>query len=84
MGVPETRDNQDQDANPQSGTSSLFHSPESGLEGHGHSLQLQNQGREPKFELWVYQKPLTIFKSRLRCQIPTRNLQLPSNPQMRI
>ena len=39
--------NQDQDAKPQSETSSIHQSPESGLKGHGCSLHLQNQEREP-------------------------------------
>merc|ERR1711954_371666 len=54
--------NQDQDAKPQSGTSSVLQSPKSGLEGHGCSLQLQNKDREPKFGIWVYQRPVTIPK----------------------
>ena len=37
--------NQDQDAKPQSGTSSILQSPKWGLEGHGCSLHLQNQDR---------------------------------------
>merc|ERR1712082_309080 len=40
--------NQDQDAKPQLGTSSVFQSPKSGLKKHGCSLHLQNQAREPK------------------------------------
>ena len=38
----------DQGAKPQSGTSSILQSPKSGLKGHGCSLHIQNQGREPK------------------------------------
>ena len=34
---------QDQDAKPQSGTSSILQSPKSGLKGHGCSLHLQNK-----------------------------------------
>ena len=45
--------NQDQDSKPQSGTSSILQSPKSGLKGHGCSLHLQNQDREPKFGIWV-------------------------------
>ena len=41
--------NQDQDAKPQSGTSSILQSPKGGLKGHGCSLHLQNQDREPIF-----------------------------------
>ena len=75
--------NQYQDAKPQSGTPSVLQSPKSGLKGHGCSLHLQNQDREPKFGSWVYQRPVTIFKSRSRCQTPVRNLQRPPKPQMR-
>ena len=46
--------NQDQDAKPQSGTSRPHQSPISGLEGHGCSLQLQNQDREPNLGTWLY------------------------------
>ena len=67
--------NQYQDAKPQSGTSSVLQSPKWGLKGHGCSLHLQNQDREPKFGSWVYQRPLTISKSISRCQTPVRNLQ---------
>ena len=38
--------NQDQDTKPQSGISSIIQSPKSELEGHGCSLNLQNQDRE--------------------------------------
>ena len=75
--------NQYQDAKPQSGTSSVLQSPKRGLKGHGCSLHLQNQDREPKFGSWVYQRPVTISKSRLRCQTPVRNLRPPKKPQMR-
>ena len=34
----------------------------------GRSLQLQNQDWKPKFRTWVYQRPVTISKSRARCQ----------------
>merc|ERR1712025_1425725 len=75
--------NQYQDAKPQSGTSSVLQSPRSGLKGHGCSLHLQSQDREPKFGSWVYQRPVTISKSRSRCQTPVTNLQRPPKPQMR-
>ena len=42
--------NQDQDAILQSGTLNIFQRHKSGLKGHGCSLQLQNQDREPKFK----------------------------------
>ena len=46
--------NEDKDAKTQSGTSSVLQSPKWGLKGHGCSLHLQNQDREPKFGSWVY------------------------------
>merc|ERR1712114_60457 len=45
--------NQYQDAKPQSGTSRVLQSSKSGLKGHGCSLHLQNQDKEPKFGIWV-------------------------------
>ena len=74
--------NQDQDAKPQSGTSSILQSPKWGLKGHGCSLHLQNQDREPKFGSWVCQRPVIIFKSTSGCQTPVLNLQHPPKPQM--
>ena len=41
--------NQDQDAKPQSGTSSPNQSPKSGLKVHGCSLHHPNQDRDKKF-----------------------------------
>ena len=73
-----------QDAKPQSGTSSVLQSPRSGLKGHGCSLHLQNQDREPKFGIWVYQRPVTISKSISGCQTQVRNLQRPPKSQMRL
>ena len=75
--------NQYQDANPQSGTSSVLQSPKSGLKGHGCSLNLQNQDREYKFGSWVYQRPVTISKSRSRCETIVRNLHHPPKPQIK-
>ena len=40
----------------------------SGFQGHGWSVHLQNQDIEPKFGSCVYQRPVTISKSRSRCQ----------------
>ena len=74
---------QEQDAIPQSGTSSILQSHKSGLIGHGCSLHLQNQDRQPKFRSWMYQKPLTISKARLRFQTLVRNLQRPQKLQIR-
>merc|ERR1711954_229275 len=74
--------NQYQDAKPRSGTSSVLQSPKWGLEGHGWSLHLQNQDREPKFGSRVYHRPVTISKSISGRQTPIRNLQCPSKPHM--
>ena len=41
---------QGQDDKPQSGTSSILQSPKSGVKGHGCSLHLQNQDRDPNLE----------------------------------
>ena len=75
--------NQDHYAKPQSGIFSILQSPKWGLKGHWCSLHLQNQNREPKFRPWQYQRPVTISKSRSRCQTPVRNLQPPLKPQIR-
>ena len=55
--------NEDEDAKPQSGTSSILQSLKSGLKGHGCPLHLQYQDREPKLGTWVYQRSVTISKS---------------------
>ena len=75
--------NEDQDAKPQSRTSRILQSPKQGLKGHGCSLHLQNQDRGPKFKSWLYQKPVTLSKSRSRCQTPVMNFQHPPKPKMR-
>ena len=54
--------NQDRDAKPQSETSSDLQSPKSGLKGLVGSLHLQNQNREAKTLILVYQRPVTISK----------------------
>ena len=46
---------QDQEAKPHSGTLSVLQSPKRGLKGHGCSLHLQIQVREPKIRSWMYQ-----------------------------
>merc|ERR1711954_511048 len=68
---------------PMSGTSIILQSLKSGLKGHVCSLHLQNEEREPKFGIWVYQRLVTMSKSRSRCQTPVRNLQHPPKPQIR-
>ena len=75
--------NQVQNAKPKSGTFSSLQSPKWWLKGHGCSLHLQNQDREPKFGSLVYQRPLTIYKSKSKCQTQVINLQRPPKPQMR-
>ena len=75
--------NQDKDAKPQSGTSSILQSPKWGLKGHGCSLHLQNQDREPIFGSCVCQRPVIISKSRSRWQTPVRTIQHPPKPQNR-
>merc|ERR1712081_127224 len=57
--------------------------PNEDFKGHGCSLHPQNQEREPKFGSWVYQRAVTISKSRSRIQTPVRNLQRPPKPQKR-
>ena len=47
------------------------------LKGHGCSLHLQNEDREPICRIWVYQRPVTSSRSWLRCQTPGSNLQHP-------
>ena len=74
---------QDQDAKPLSGTPSILKNPKSGLLGHVCSLHLQNHDREPNFGTWVYQRLVTMSKSKSRCQTPIRNLHHPPKPQMR-
>ena len=39
--------------------------------------------KKPKFETRLYERPMTISKSRSRCKTPVRNLQHPQKPQMR-
>ena len=76
--------NEDLDAKPKSGTSSILQSAKWVLKGHRCSLQLQNQDRETKFRSWVYQRPVTISNSRSRCETPIRNLHSPPKPQIRL
>merc|ERR1711954_155316 len=67
----------DQDAKPQSGTSSIFQSPKSGIEVHGCSSHLKKQDREPKLRIWLNQRPVTISKSISGCKTTVRNIQRP-------
>ena len=66
--VLELNSNHNQDLQPQSQTPSITQNPKSGLKGHGGSLHIQNKDREPKFGTLVYQRPVTISKSRSRCK----------------
>ena len=59
--------NQDQDDRPQSWTSIILQSSNWGLKGQGCSFHLQNWDREQKFWSWVYQRQVTISKSRSIC-----------------
>ena len=72
-----TYPNRYQDAKPQAETSSICQSPKWGLKEHECSLHLQNQGMEPLFGSWVYQKPVSISKSRSWYQTPISNLKYP-------
>ena len=80
---PWTYLNQDQDAKPQSGVSGVLQRSKSGLRGHRCSLHLQNTDREQKFWTWLYERQVTISKSRSKCQTPVRNLQHPSKTRIR-
>ena len=75
--------NQDQDAKPQSGISSVLQSSKLGLKGHGCPLPLQNQDREQRFGSYIYQRPGTISKSRSWCQTPVMNLEPHPKSQIR-
>ena len=59
--------NQDQDAKPKSGASSVLQNLKSWLRG------------QPKFGIWVYQRPVPISQSRSRCETD----QEPLKPQIK-
>merc|ERR1711954_8917 len=46
--------------------------PKSGLKGHGCSLHLQNQDREPKFGICVYQRPVDHIQINIRIPNPSQ------------
>ena len=75
--------NKNQDAKPQSGNFSILQSSKWEFKEHGCSLHQQNQNEQPKFGSLVYHTPVTISKSRLRCQTPVKNLQHLPKPQMK-
>ena len=58
--------------------------PKSRFKEHGWSFNHQNQDSEPKFEKFVYQRTVTIFRAGLRCQILVRNIQCPAKHQLRL
>ena len=74
---------QDQDAKPQSGTSSILQSTKWDLKEYRCALHLQNQVRGQKFGSWMYQRQVTISKSKSRCQTQVSILKRPPKPQMR-
>ena len=43
-------------------------------------MHLQNQDREPKFGTWMYQRPVSISKSRSRCQPQLRTSSVLQSP----
>ena len=69
--------NQDHDVKHNSGISNVLEIPKWGLKGHQCFLHFQIQDVKPKFGSLVSQRPLTISKTRSRCQTPVRNLQHP-------
>ena len=62
---------------------SILQSLKSGLRGRGCSLHLQNLDREPTFRTWVYQRLVTIYKSKSTSQATVRNLQHSRKLQIR-
>ena len=50
---------------------------------HGCSICLQNQYKVSKYWHLVFQRPVTIFKSRSKCQTHIKNLQGHVRPQIR-
>ena len=74
--------NQDQDAKPQSGTSSILQSKKSGPKGNEGSLHLHNQYKEGKFGKLAYQRLVTKSKWRSKCQTQVRNLKHHPKPQI--
>ena len=67
---------------PQSGASSILKTPKSGLNGHGCSLHLQNQDREPKFGTRMYQRPVIISKSKSRCKTLSGTSSILQSPKL--
>ena len=57
--------------------------PQMETEGHWCSWHPQNQDTELRSGTWVYQRQVTISKSRSRCQTPVRKLQCPPNEELK-
>ena len=83
MDPPTTRiiQNQDQDAYPQSGTSSILENPKSGLEGYGWSLHLQNQDGAKIQNMGVLNISDHI---RIKIKIPNPSQESPVSSQPKI
>ena len=76
--------NQDHDKRPQSEASNILQGLKLWVREHGCSLNPQNQNREPIFVTLVYQRPVTISKSRSRSLNPVSSIHHPSKPQIGI
>ena len=76
--------NQDHDKRPQSEASNILQGLKLWGREHGCSLNPQNQNREPIFVTLVYQRPVTISKSRSRSLNPVSSIHHPSKPQIGI
>ena len=84
LGVPKTSDHiliNIRIPNPSQESPVSSNDPNEDLKGHGCSWHLQNQDREPKFGIHLYDRPVIIFKSRLRSQTPVRNHHPHQNPK---
>ena len=75
--IPVTRSKSWSNIKLQSGTYSIPQISKAGLKGYGCSLHLQDQEREPKFGVWVYQRPETISQLSSEYQTIVRNLHHP-------
>ena len=86
MGEPKTSDHVQikiQKQNPSQETPASSKASNQDFRGTDHLCTFKNQDKEPKFGTWVYQRPVTILKSRSRCQTQVRNFQCPPNPKIR-
>ena len=71
-----TYPNWDQDAKPQSGTSSVLQSPKWVLRGYWCPLHLHNQDREQKFGKWIYQ---TSDHVQIKIKVPNTSQEPPES-----